>query len=117
MAAGLAWLRGHADRPYVRPVMRNFGYWLGVGLLIAGAATAVAELLTLLQDTPTRLSLGAIWFRIHANSLVGFQALIEKGLAPAVWAPIQYVLTLPTWLLLVPPGLLLVFLCRPRARP
>ncbi len=96
--------------------MRNFGYWLGVALLIAGAAAAVAELFTLLQGAPTRLSLGAIWFRIHANSLVGFQALIEKGLAPAVWAPIQYFLTLPTWLILVPPGLALAFLCRPRTR-
>ena len=53
---------------------------------------------------------------LHANSLVGFQALIEKGPLPWLWPPIQYVLTLPTWLLLVPPGLLLVVACRPRAR-
>ncbi|MGH6898849.1 MAG: hypothetical protein ACREJ5_20260 [Geminicoccaceae bacterium] len=96
--------------------MRTFGYWLGVALLIAGAAAAVAELLTMLQSAPATLSLGAIWYRIHANSLVGFQGLIERDLSPLVWPPIQWLLTLPTWLVLVPPGLLLVFLCRGKGR-
>jgi hypothetical protein len=94
--------------------MRKFGSWLGVGLLVAGGAVAVAELLTMLQGAPSTLSLGAIWFRIHANSLVGFQALIEKQLSPLVWPPIQWLLTLPAWLVLVPPGLLLALLCRDR---
>jgi hypothetical protein len=96
--------------------MRQFGCWFGFGLLIAGAAAAVAEMLTALQGAPTTLSIGAIWFRIHANSLVGFQGVIEKGLSPLIWPPIQWLLTLPTWLVLVPPGLLLIFLCRNRGR-
>ena len=96
--------------------MRKFGYWLGVGLLVAGGAVAVAELLTMVQGARSTLSIGAIWFRIHANSLVGFQALIEKQLSPTVWPPIQWLLTLPTWLVLAPPGLLLVLLCRKRGR-
>ena len=96
--------------------MRRFGYWLGVGLLVAGAAATVAELLTILQGAPATLSIGAIWFRIHANSLVGFQALIENGITPLLWPPIQWLLTLPTWLVLVPPGLLLVLLCRDKGR-
>ena len=96
--------------------MRRFGYWLGVGLLVAGAAVAVAELLTMLQGARSTLSIGAIWFRIHANSLVGFQALIENRLTPLVWPPIQWLLTVPTWLVLMPPGLLLVFFCRDRGR-
>jgi hypothetical protein len=96
--------------------MRTFGYWFGVGLLVAGAAAAVAEFLTMLQGAPSTLSLGAIWFRIHANSLVGFQALIEKQLTPWLWPPIQELLILPAWLVLVPPGLLLVLLCRNRER-
>ena len=96
--------------------MRRFGYWLGVALLVAGAAVALAELLTVLQGAPSTLSIGAIWFRIHANSLVGFQALIEKGLSPLMWPPLQWLLTLPTWLVLVPPGLLLVLLCRDKGR-
>jgi hypothetical protein len=96
--------------------MRTFAYWLGVALLIAGAAAGLAELFTLLQGAPATLSPGAIWFRIHANSLVGFQALVEKGPLPWLWPPLQYVLTVPTWALLIPPGLLLVVLCRPRSR-
>ena len=32
--------------------MRRFGYWLGVVLLVAGAAAAVADLLTMLQGAP-----------------------------------------------------------------
>ncbi len=92
--------------------MRSFGYWLGVALLIAGAAAALADLVTVVRGAPTTFSPGAIWFRVNANSLVGFQALIEKGPLARLWPPIQEVLTLPTWLLLVPPGLVLVFACR-----
>jgi hypothetical protein len=96
--------------------MRTFCYWFGVGLLIAGAAVAVAELLTMAQGAPASLSPGAIWFRTHANSLVGFQAMIEKGPLPWLWPPVQYLLTLPSWLILVPPGLVLVLSCRARRR-
>ena len=85
-------------------------------MLVAGAAATVAELLTILQGAPATLSIGAIWYRIHANSLVGFQALIENGISPLLWPPIQWLLTLPTWLVLVPPGLLLVLLCRHKGR-
>ena len=91
-------------------------YWFGVGLLVAGAAVAVAELLTVVQGAPATLSPGVIWFKIHANSLVGFQALIEKGPLSSLWPPVQYLLTLPTWLILVPPGLVLVLVCRARSR-
>ena len=96
--------------------MRQFSYWLGVALLVAGGAVAVAELLTRLQGAGSPLSIGAIWFRIHANSLVGFQALIEQGLTPLLWPPLQWLLTLPAWLVLLPPGLLLVLLARDRTR-
>jgi hypothetical protein len=96
--------------------MRTSGCWLGIGLLLVGAAVAVAELLARYQGAPGTLSIGAIWFRIHANSLVGFQAVIENGLSPAIWPPIQWLLTLPAWLVLVPPGLLLILLCRRRGR-
>ncbi|HEX6144490.1 MAG TPA: hypothetical protein VFZ01_17355 [Geminicoccaceae bacterium] len=96
--------------------MRRVGYILGIVLLIAGAAIGMAELLTVVQGEPSRLSLGSIWFRIHANSLVGFQALVENRLSPALWPPLQWLLEIPAWLLLIPPGLLLVVLCRPRLR-
>ena len=109
-------LPGAAVDPYEHRIMREFGYWLGVGLLVAGGAVAVAELLTMVQGAPSTLSIGAIWFRIHGNSLVGFQALIEKQLTPLLWPPIQGLLTVPAWLVLMPPGLLLVLLCRNRTR-
>jgi hypothetical protein len=106
---------GHSGRS-AEDQMRKFSYWLGVGLLVAGAAAAIAEFLATLQGAPSTLSIGAIWFRINANSLVGFQALIEKGVTAAAWPPIQWLLTLPAWLVLAPPGLLLVLLCRNRTR-
>ena len=96
--------------------MRRFGYWFGVVLLIAGAAAALAELLTVVQGAPSSLDPGTIWSRIHLTSLVGFQALIEKSAVAFLWTPIQFVLGLPTWLLTVPPGLALVLLCRERSR-
>ena len=96
--------------------MRSFGYWLGVALLIAGAAAALADLVTVVQGAPMTYSPGAIWFRIHANSLVGFQGLVENHVAPWLWPPIQQLLTWPAWLILLPPGLLLVFVGRGEAR-
>lgn len=94
--------------------MRRFGYYLGIALLIAGAAVGMAQLLTIVQGEPSTLSLGAIWYRVHSNSLVGFQGLVETSLSPDLWPPILWVLSIPGWLLLIPPGLLLVVLCRPR---
>ena len=96
--------------------MRTFGYWLGVALLLAGVAAALADLASHVQGAPTTFSPGAIWFRINGNSLVGFQALIEKGPLPWLWPPIQQVLVLPTWLILLPLGLLLVLASRVGAR-
>ena len=71
-----------------------------------------ADLVTVVLGAPTTFSPGAIWFRINANSLVGFQALIEKGPLPWLWPPIQELLILPTWLILLPPGLVLVLACK-----
>jgi hypothetical protein len=96
--------------------MRSFGFWLGGALLIAGAAAAIADLVSQVQGTPTTYSLGAIWFRINANSLVGFQALIEKGPLPWLWPPVQELLILPSWLIFLPLGLLLVLVSAIGAR-
>ncbi|MDX1541550.1 MAG: hypothetical protein R3349_09125 [Geminicoccaceae bacterium] len=96
--------------------MRRAGYIIGIVLLVVGAAIGMAELLTYVQGEPSRLSLGAIWFRVHANSLVGFQSLIENGLSPAVWPPVQWLLEIAAWLLLIPVGLVLTILCWPRSR-
>lgn len=93
--------------------MRRLGFWLGTVLLACGVIAGLYELVTWARGhAPT--SLGSIWFRIHGNSLVGFQALIEKRISPMVWSPIQALLIWPTWLVLIPPGLILALLCWPR---
>lgn len=94
--------------------MRRFGFWLGAVLLACGVIAGLYELVTWLRGAHAATSLGSIWFQIHGNSLVGFQALVEKGIAPAAWPPIQALLTWPAWLVLGAPGLALVLLCRPR---
>ena len=62
------------------------------------------------------ISAGELWARSDANSLVGFQALIEKGAAPWLWSDIVLpVLIGPAWAIpLVPAALLLVLAWRRR---
>jgi hypothetical protein len=97
--------------------MRRLGFLVGVVLLLLAAAAGIAEILSLLVGTgTTQVSIGSIWYGINANSLVGFQALIEKNIGPWAWSPVQSFFVLPAWLTLGIPGLVLVGLCRPRRR-
>jgi hypothetical protein len=91
--------------------MKRTGCSLGVVLLLLAAASALAGIVMVAQGVPGPISLGWLWFQIHGNSLVGFQALIEKGVSPAAWPPIQSLLTWPLWLVLGVPGLLLALCC------
>ena len=60
---------------------------------------------------------GELWADIHANSLVGFQALIEKNISPWLWREILLpILLAPAWAIAVVPGLLLALICRSRRR-
>jgi hypothetical protein len=95
--------------------MNRIGCALGALLLLLAAASAVAELVMPAQAGA--ISLGWLWYQIHGNSLVGFQALIEKGVSPAAWAPIQSLLIWPAWLVLGVPGLLLGLCCLRLRRP
>jgi hypothetical protein len=97
--------------------MRQLGYVIGWGLLLVAAATLVAQLFSLWASGGYRpISIGSMWFSLDGNSLVGFQGLIERGLGSMVWAPIQFVLTVPAWISLAVPGAALALLCRPRQR-
>jgi len=97
--------------------MRRLGYVIGLGILIVAGATLVAQILALWASGGYRpISIGSMWFSLHANSLVGFQGLVEGTLGTVVWTPIQFVLALPAWISLAVPGALLAFLCRPRQR-
>ena len=61
--------------------MKKFGWGLGFVLLLLAAASALAEIVTVARGGQGLISLGWIWFQIHGNGLVGFQALIEKNAA------------------------------------
>ena len=97
--------------------MRQVGYGLGIALLLLAAASAVAQVLYLVTTGAYEpVSLGSMWAGISRNSLVGFQALVEKQIAPALWPPIQFVLAVPAWISLAVPGIVLFLACRPRQR-
>jgi hypothetical protein len=97
--------------------MKRIGCGLGVVLLLLAVASALAEVVLLARGAPGPISLGWLWFQIHGNSLVGFQALIEKGVSPAAWPPIQSLLIWRLWLVLGVPGALLALACLRRRRP
>jgi hypothetical protein len=89
------------------------GYGIGAILLVLASASLVAQLFSFLAQGAYRpIALGSIWYEVHANSLVGFQALIEQRVSPAVWPPISWVLGLPAWLVLGLLGAVLFFACR-----
>lgn len=92
--------------------MRTAGLVIGVLFLVIAAGFGIAELVS--DGTQ---SLGTLWFRLNPNSLVGFQAVVEKQLTPALWPPLQWLLLQPGWLVFLIPAVLLIASCRPRWRP
>ena len=97
--------------------MRRIGYGLGVALLFLAAAALVAQLFSLVANGAYRpVALGSIWYEVNANSLVGFQGVVERGVGPSAWTGAQWVLALPAWLVLGLLGALLYFGCRRRGR-
>ena len=50
-------------------------------------------------------AVGAIWASIHANSLVGFGAVVENSISPELWSEVLVpLLSQPAWLVLGAPG-------------
>jgi hypothetical protein len=91
--------------------MKKFGCGLGFVLLLLAGASALAEIVMQARGEPGMVSLGWLWYQIHGNSLVGFQASIEKNVGPAAWQPIQYLLTLQGWVVVGIPGVILGLSC------
>ena len=111
LAALLKLLGGNDNRQ----AMVRIGHALGMILAVAAAAALLAQLLSLMASGGYRpVALGSIWYSLHANSLVGFQALIEKGLSPSVWPPVAWLLQLPAWLVCGVLAAVLLLTCRPR---
>ena len=95
--------------------MRRLGFGLGRVVLLVGLASGVATLLALVvTGGPGAVSIGSLWYAVHANSLVGFQGLVERTIGPPAWTPLQALIVAPAWLTLGLPGALLCLLLRPR---
>jgi hypothetical protein len=63
------------------------------------------------------LVVGQLWFDLHPASLNLVQAVIQRYVAPWLWDPvITTVLFFWAFAALAVPGLLLLWLCRPRHR-
>jgi hypothetical protein len=79
-----------------------------VGLVIDGTKSIAASTLTL---TP----LGQAWFSLQPNSLVAAQRAVTAHAGAWVWQePIQFLLTLPVWLVLLAIGAFLILAGRRR---
>ena len=91
---------------------------VGVALLLIALAVFAHEIYTWAGAGSYRLiSGGELWFMFDGNSLVGFQALIEKNIAPWLWSDIVLpVLRGPAWAIPLVPAALLLLLGRSRRR-
>lgn len=95
------------------------GRIIGAALLLAALAAFGHEVFSAVGEGGYRLiAAGELWARADGNSLVGFQALIEKNAPPWLWSDIVLpVLLGPAWAIPLVPGLLLLWFCRRRRRP
>ncbi len=60
-------------------------------------------------------TVGSLWAMIHANSLVGFQALIEKNVDPDLWLHVILpALKCPLWIITLVVSVLLLLTGRRR---
>jgi len=87
-------------------------------LLMAIALTLLARETYIWLDTGAWeiLPAGELWFNIHKDSLLLVQPAIERYLDPALWDPIETLLTWPAWLVVGVPALLLLWIPRRRKR-
>jgi hypothetical protein len=91
--------------------MRTLLGWLGSFLLFFGAACVVAEAFHLvIGDGGGWLSLARVWHGVHGPSLDGLRAAATAALGNAGRLPVDWVLALPSWLVLIGAGLPLAML-------
>ena len=91
---------------------------LGAVLLLIALAVFGHEVYNAVTAGGYRLiSGGELWFMFDGNSLVGFQALIEKNVSPWLWSDIVLpVLRGPAWAIPLVPAALLLLIARRRRR-
>lgn len=92
--------------------------WLGWLLLFVALGTWAYEAIMALIEWDYRVIAGGeLWARAGRNSLVGFQAFIEKQIWPWLWWNIVLpILQGPAWAIPLVPGFLLIVLFRRRRR-
>ncbi len=102
----------------VRARLRRIGGVIGWLLCLAALVALGWELARYWSDGVYRsIPFAEPWSMIHANSLVGFGAFVEKSISPALWSDVIVpLLSLPAWLVLGVPGGLLVWRCHFRRR-
>ena len=91
---------------------------LGLAGLLVALAVFGHEVYRAIDDGGYRLiSGGELWREAHANSLVGFGALIERDIAPWLLSDVVVpVLSGPAWAIPLVPGFLLFVVARRRRR-
>jgi hypothetical protein len=95
-----------------------FGRFLG-WLLILGALLVVGhEVYAWLDQGHYKITAaGQLWYDLSPGSINLVQAVIQRYLLPSLWDHVLLpVLLVPAWLVLGLPGILLVILCRKRAK-
>ena len=94
------------------------GRIIGWALLAAALVAVSAELFGWWRDGAyDAMASGELWAGLHANSLVGFGAIVEQRISPWLWFEVFVpLLSLPLWLVLGAPGALLAWNYRPRKR-
>jgi hypothetical protein len=91
------------------------GHAIGLGLILLGAATGVADLLALLTlEQPEHLSLATIWSRVHGSSFEGLRAMVESWLGASTWTLLHWALSVPAWIILAVAGVILMLRNRRR---
>ncbi len=94
------------------------GRIMGVALLLGALIAMAVEAFGWWRDGVWEIvSLGGAWASINANSLVGLGAFVENSISPWLWIEIMVpLLTLPLWLVLGLPGVVLVITTRRKRR-
>lgn len=97
---------------FLRFVSTTIGLWTCALALLALVLDGVRSIAA---NEIVMKSLGATWFELDTASLNLVQAVIQRNIHPLLWDPVlQWVLTLPAWLVAAVIGLLFLYLGRKR---
>lgn len=97
---------------FLRFIFSMLGLWTCALALLALVLDGIRSIAA---NTIVMTSLGATWFELDSASLNLAQAVVQRNLHPLLWDPvIQWVLTLPAWLVAAVIGLLFLYIGRKR---